>query len=254
VVRLPENTGASGGFAAGLAAALGIGRSWIWIMDDDSLPDRDALERLMEVAEAAEPAERVGAVAPLVDYDGGPAIAGRSRTDGAERPEHIDWGPFVAMLLRAEACREVGLTRQDFFIWNDDLEYCMRMRLAGWEFRAAPAARIRHPWTHQVRRRLLGKEISSVWIPPWKCYYGVRNSLILERELDGTAMAAPRNQSQRIRFLLKDSLIGLLVGADGSQRAWMTLRGIADGLRERTGKRVEPGERPWLWRTFGRLR
>jgi len=191
VLRLPGNEGGAGGFAAGLTGAGGDDARWIWLMDDDCLPAEDALERLLEVARADD-AERVAGVVPLVDYDGGPSEVG-GRRDGGAGLDHIDWGPFLGLLLRAEACAQVGPVREDFFIWNDDFEYCMRLRLAGWEFRAAPRARIGHPGEPGRRRRILGRTLFTTRVaPPWKAYYEVRNGLIVERMLDGTEMAAER--------------------------------------------------------------
>lgn len=34
-IRLAENVGGSGGFSAGVEAALGLGAHWVWLMDDD---------------------------------------------------------------------------------------------------------------------------------------------------------------------------------------------------------------------------
>ena len=220
-------------------------------MDDDCLPDADALERLLEVANADPDAgARIGAVAPLVDYQGGPSEVG-GRRDGGTGLDHIDWGPFLGLLVRGEACAEVGPVREDFFIWNDDFEYCMRLRLAGWEFRPAPRARIVHPAEPARRRRVLGRTLFTTRVaPPWKAYYEVRNGLIVERMLDGTAMASDRGPGGRVVLAVKQIVYGMLFGTDGAARAWMTVRGILDGVRGRTGRRVAPGERPRLLRVL----
>jgi rhamnopyranosyl-N-acetylglucosaminyl-diphospho-decaprenol beta-1,3/1,4-galactofuranosyltransferase len=249
VLRLPSNEGGAGGFAAGLAGALGAGADWVWLMDDDCLPAEDALERLLEVA-GSDDTGRVGGVAPLVDYRGGPTEVG-GRRDGGTGLDHLDWGPFLGLLLRGKACAEVGLPRVDFFIWNDDFEYCMRLRLAGWEFRPAPRARLEHPGEPGLRRRVLGRTVFTTRVaPPWKAYYEVRNGLIVERMLDGTELAAERGPAGRVAVAVKQIFYGLLFGSDGAARAWLTARGIVDGVRGRTGRRVAPGERPLLLRVI----
>lgn len=50
VINLKENLGGAGGFSAGLKAAYGDGPyDYYWIMDDDTLPEPDALKNLLKV-------------------------------------------------------------------------------------------------------------------------------------------------------------------------------------------------------------
>lgn len=48
VVTMPENIGAAGGFHEGMKLAYEKRYDWIWVMDDDAFPYKDALERLTE--------------------------------------------------------------------------------------------------------------------------------------------------------------------------------------------------------------
>jgi rhamnopyranosyl-N-acetylglucosaminyl-diphospho-decaprenol beta-1,3/1,4-galactofuranosyltransferase len=49
-VRIETNTGGAGGFHFGLDVAHRAGYEWAWIMDDDAVPQPDALEQLLLVA------------------------------------------------------------------------------------------------------------------------------------------------------------------------------------------------------------
>lgn len=42
-VKLDENVGASGGFATGVNLAIKNKADWIWLMDDDAFPEKNAL-------------------------------------------------------------------------------------------------------------------------------------------------------------------------------------------------------------------
>src|SRR5215210_1526363 len=53
LLALPENRGSSGGFHAGMARAHGAGATWIWVMDDDTIPRPEALERLLAAPDPA---------------------------------------------------------------------------------------------------------------------------------------------------------------------------------------------------------
>src|SRR5690242_6490039 len=49
VLRLPENTGTSGAVHVGMQFALDHDYDWIWVFDADSVPERDALEKLLNL-------------------------------------------------------------------------------------------------------------------------------------------------------------------------------------------------------------
>ncbi|MEZ0348751.1 MAG: glycosyltransferase [Thermus sp.] len=46
LLRQPENLGSAGGFARGIQYAFEAGAEFLWLLDDDNLPDTFALERL----------------------------------------------------------------------------------------------------------------------------------------------------------------------------------------------------------------
>jgi GT2 family glycosyltransferase len=46
-IRLPVNSGGAGGFYHGVRVAFEAGYDWIWLMDDDTEPEANAL-KLME--------------------------------------------------------------------------------------------------------------------------------------------------------------------------------------------------------------
>src|SRR3546814_2749752 len=48
VCRLHNNTGASGGFSLGFQLGYATGADFIWAMDDDVIPDQNALLKLLD--------------------------------------------------------------------------------------------------------------------------------------------------------------------------------------------------------------
>ena len=46
--RLDQNTGGAGGFYYGIRKGVEMGYEYIWIMDDDTIPDPECLYQLME--------------------------------------------------------------------------------------------------------------------------------------------------------------------------------------------------------------
>ncbi len=130
-----ENLGGAGGFNYGMRWAVEAGYDYLWLMDDDCLPEPDALEKLLE-ADA------------LLGGDYGWLSSVALWTDGTEcrmnrqklKKSFYEYSPlmkyglvqaeqatFVSLFLRAETVRRVGLPIRDFFIWGDDIEYTRRI-------------------------------------------------------------------------------------------------------------------------------
>src|SRR5439155_5493628 len=65
----------------------------------------------------------------------------------AEFPDHtapVEWASGCAWLLRGEAVRSVGSLDEAYFMYFEDVDYCRRLRDAGWEVLATPEARVIH--------------------------------------------------------------------------------------------------------------
>lgn len=52
--RLAENGGGNGGFYEGVKRAYEENYDWVWLMDDDAVPQPDALRELLNSSEAAD--------------------------------------------------------------------------------------------------------------------------------------------------------------------------------------------------------
>ncbi len=138
VVRMPENLGGAGGFAAGIArAVVRHGADLVWIMDDDTVPTPDALEALLTARASYD--GRVALLASRADWTDGrehpmntprerfgitPANRARAEAVGARE---IRSASFVSILVDADVIRAEGLPVADYFLWNDDFEFTARI-------------------------------------------------------------------------------------------------------------------------------
>ncbi len=88
-----------------------------------------------------------------------------SRWNGRYPLAWYEWGaPFVidhplgaALLVRPAAALQVGLLDPDYFIYAEEVDWCMRLKRAGWQVWCVPAARIIHhegQSTRQFRERM----------------------------------------------------------------------------------------------------
>jgi len=59
-------------------------------------------------------------------------------------PRSVDWVSGAAMLARREAVAAVGGMDEAFFMFNEDVDWCRRMNLAGWTVDYVPEASVVH--------------------------------------------------------------------------------------------------------------
>ena len=56
----------------------------------------------------------------------------------------VDWAQSAALLVRTEAAREIDWFDAQFFVYSDEVDFCKRLRDAGWQTLWVPAAQAIH--------------------------------------------------------------------------------------------------------------
>jgi GT2 family glycosyltransferase len=154
-VRLVHSAGNIGYTAACNAAAVEARGEWLFFLNPDARADSACLGTLIAAAEG-----RSGVLGAQVLLPDG-------RTNAGDNPLHITgiaWsGRFgqrrehgtprrvgsvsgAALLARAQAFREIGGMCGRFFMYEDDVDLCWRMQLAGWEVVFCPEAIVWHAY------------------------------------------------------------------------------------------------------------
>ncbi len=130
------NLGGAGGFNYGMRWAAEAGYKYLWLMDDDCLPEPDALEKLLE-ADALLSGDYGWLSSVALWTDGNLCSMNLQRKtpfwdlDALRSPlTPCVMASFVSLFLRAETVRAFGLPIRDFFIWSDDWEYTRRISRA----------------------------------------------------------------------------------------------------------------------------
>ena len=144
-----ENLGGAGGFNKGMRWAVEAGYDCLWLMDDDCLPEPDALEKLLE-ADTLLGGEYGWLSSRCLWTDGSVCNMNLQRKtpyrdiDGFTFPlTPCVMASFVSLFLRAETVRLFGLPIKEFFIWSDDWEYTRRISRE-WPCYVAAASRVVH--------------------------------------------------------------------------------------------------------------
>lgn len=219
VLALGENRGYAGGMNAGLAFWRERGAAApVLIITPDATVLPDTLRRLLAELESTPDA---GIVGPLVVHSrdgdgwysaGGVVDARRVRAHphtaapATDAPFDADWIDGCTMLVRRELADAQELDAR-FFIYFEEIDFCLRARRAGWRVRVVPGAVVDHPKAPGT-------------LPPYYFYYMVRNRYLFWRKNFG--LRAPR--------------VALAV-------AWMTARSWAAAARAALARSPAAGGR-----------
>ncbi|MED4962658.1 glycosyltransferase family 2 protein [Heyndrickxia coagulans] len=130
--RLDKNLGGAGGFNYGLKQAYHSEVDYIWIMDDDTMPKEDALEKLLN--QTSQDNNQWGFLCSNVRWINGEPCLMNIPIPDEKWTESIKNGivkvvqaSFVSILIRKEVLAEIGYPISDFFIWGDDVEFTRRI-------------------------------------------------------------------------------------------------------------------------------
>jgi GT2 family glycosyltransferase len=250
VLRMKENLGAAGAWAAGLSyAALNKRHDWIWTFDDDSVPTQGMLATLLGGIDSLNGTQaEVGIIAPMpVHRETETYYSPLFWREGFVRPsaeqmrQAIWFADLViasGSLVRREVVEKVGLPRADFFMDFFDFEYSLRARAHGYKIAVIPEAELGHeigdarmvwfPWR------------SRLWTnyPPWREYYS-RNMTYAGWRL------YPSRGTKRfvVRHLIRHAGAVVLFSPKKMECLAKMAQGFWDGCRGKLGIRFRPKEK-----------
>ena len=222
---LGTNTGAAGGFHAGVLAAARGDQDWLWLMDDDTIPETDALERLL--ARTATP----GLPSPSLLVSRVVWTDGRLHPMNQPEPSMADMDVFMAaverglvpvrgatfpsLLVSRAAVERHGPPRPGFFVWADDIDFTQRI------LRREPGYLV--PDSIAVHKTATAHR---PWEGGQRFYYAVRNGVFILR---GDTL----DRREKVRWLLLvASQVQRFLTVEGV-RPWtvrVVLRGLRDGI------------------------
>ena len=184
LIEAGGNRGFSAGNNLGIRSALSHGADHVLLLNNDTLVTEGFLQGLLS---AFSEFPRCGASTCLIRYAARPdtvwyaggsvsARTGRTRhfgfgqrvpeTDGSARP--VTFASGCCLCLSREAVQKTGLLDEDYFLYEEDADYCLRLLQAGFEIIYVPSAVIFHKVSASVRR-----------LPAGAGLYPVRNKYLL---------------------------------------------------------------------------
>lgn len=132
IFNLESNLGGAGGFNEGIKRAIKKNYDYYWIMDDDTIPEEDCLEKMVEKLYLVE--DNIGFMCSNVRFNDGNACIMNTPSTNHIWNHYAHKGlielksaSFVSILINGEIIKKIGLPIKEFFIWGDDTEYTERI-------------------------------------------------------------------------------------------------------------------------------
>lgn len=232
----PENRG----FAAGVNRCLEAApdADAYWILNPDTLPQPDALARMCDAIDPGGRAEATGCTVSdsrgRVESRGGRwrrwlarAVSldhAKRTSDPAPAGRRVDYLSGASMLVSREFVRRAGPMREDYFLYAEEVEWCLRAQRKGLRLTVAPEAIVRH-----LQGTTTGSVADVARRARMPVYLDERNKLLVTRDCFPGCLPVAAVAAFLLIFL-----------RFGRRRAWaqlgFALQGWRAGLMNRRGK------------------
>lgn len=148
------NLGFAGGVNAGIREAFKRQLDYVWLLNNDAAPLPGALAALVRKAQSNPRLAEVGSVLLYTDrpdvvqaWGGGRVNRWMGRASHATRRHDDDWFDYLtaaSVLLRRASLEDVGLFDENFFLYWEDTDLSVRLRMNDWKLGVAPDALVLH--------------------------------------------------------------------------------------------------------------
>jgi len=235
-----KNLGFAEGNNRGIVEAIKRGGELLLLLNNDTIVSPQLLS---ELAKAAQNNPKAGVFGPKIYFYDEPATiwyAGGSVDPKTGRCYHIGCGGSegyttekttdyicgCALAVRAEVVKKVGLLSPEFFLIWEEIDWCYRIRKAGFSCLYVPKARLWHKVSASFPEGNRG--------PAWQYFY-YRNRLLFHRR------HTPLHKRWRLNnvlecFSLLHTTLSPKTPSDKKRRSKAALIGIADYFLGKFGK------------------
>jgi len=170
VLPLDRNGGFAFGCNAGILKALESAPSpcYVMLLNPDTIVHKDAIQNLIQFMDENEDAGIAGsllenadgyaepsahtAFSPLGEFESGARLGILTKllhryavTPPIEKAAHeCDWVSGASLIIRKKVFDTVGLLDENFFLYFEEADFCLRTKQAGWKIWYAPKSRVFH--------------------------------------------------------------------------------------------------------------
>jgi GT2 family glycosyltransferase len=245
VLEAPTNLGFAAGNNLGIAHALKSGADLVMLLNNDTTVHSDLIKDMLPAF--ADP--RVGIAGPVITYYDHPTVVwsaggrysrwlGYTLNPQMDRPldevlaignRTVDYVNGCALMARRDVFERVGGLWEQFFLYFEEADLCLRAHRAGYLSRVVARPLVRHKVSSSG-----GVRGSNALTPP-KAYYFGRNVFHLLRRNARGLWAVTGTLSQFIVVFPYYLWQSLRAGQPGVMTSYAV--GMWDGIRGRAGRR-----------------
>lgn len=235
---LDENLGATGASNIGFDLVLAKGATHVLRLDSDTIVDPGFLPPLLRVIQQA---PDIGVAAPKIYFfdppekiwyagaDAHPFHFGaiNSQRNQEDSPfnsqiRQVDYAWGAAMLIKAEVLQKTGGFDRDFFIYYEEIDFCLRLQSMGYRILFSPESAVWH-------------KVGSAANNAFTAYHWNRSKMLLYRKHASNGFHLAALVSYALAYALASFILhGKASGNRGPLRP--ALKGLAEGLFQKTGK------------------
>ncbi|NWG87687.1 MAG: glycosyltransferase family 2 protein [Hydrogenophilaceae bacterium] len=235
IVPLDHN----GGFAFGNNAGIRLAMSepnppdYVMLLNPDTVTRPEAIRALVRFMDAHPEAGIAGSLletaeggvdcsahrvhSPLSELDGGARLGVLSRLLRQHvvsppipaQAHRCDWVSGASMIVRRSVIEKIGLMDDGYFLYYEEVDYCLRAKQAGWEVWYAPQSRVLHLEGAATGIKAAARRRAAYW------YDSRRRFFIKHYGIAGLLLADLLWALGRVSLLLRS---GLGLGGKGIER------------------------------------
>lgn len=230
-----ENLGFSGANNIGIKYALNNGFDYVMLLNNDTIIEKDMINIMINASEGNK------AVSPKIYYydnksliwsaggdinwkKGLPIQYGINSKDNYEnnKKKNIQFATGCCILMPIEIIRKIGMMSEDYFLYYEDTDYCVRIIEEGFEIVYEPKAIM----YHKVSASTGGEKSKMYW------YYMVRNRLIFNNKFN------KKKYIYYLYFIITTLVKIIKYILNGNKIALIgTYNGILDYIKNEKGKK-----------------
>jgi GT2 family glycosyltransferase len=246
VIESGANLGFAGGNNFGIRAAIEAGADAVWILNPDCRPHPRSLRRLMRVLrrhpevgilgvrilEAGGRPRKVQSEGGRIVWEAGgrSELINRGKTAGRGGGLHtVDFVPGGAMLVRRAVFEGVGLLPEEYFMYFEETEFCVRAAAAGWRVAVETGASMTHPFSSSDG---LPSEALAYYFVRSRLLFGLRHTKVPFDDLVADLQRFIESWRRRVKELRPEWL---------GRYEELVSQGVADARAGLVGRRPDVG-------------
>ena len=240
-----ENLGLAAAQNQGIREAINQGSKWILLLDQDSIPAGNMIDKMMVAVEGYQDNNYLGMITPRHENDDGePSIPSYSvkhsfrlhryfmKVD--EVDDTLAFGMASGSFIPSAVLQEVGLMRDDFWIDYIDYDFSFRLRKLGYKIIGVGAASLKHRLGESFKKHIGNFSFTYHVHPALRRYTIYRNRIRVIREY---GLKFPNFLIFEALSISKDILKLAFIEGDKKKKFNAIIVGIIDGLMGRGGFR-----------------